>query len=309
MSEFEVYVFRETPGSPIQPIQPLGTILAPRKRPHDFELPKEKVNWSVERDLVAGKTGGRMISEILEQGKARARSPVNKTTQEWHRNKFFEKTLTTGAVSKAFQLTLPARFIKLYADKIRNYVVLQSVKDRKAYTVKLYIKHPDKRRRPELLQFVFDRGGWRDFVLFKGLIVGDRLRFTLVDMSKFEVVILHSGGQNSQIVRLSVQGPGIRSKDSASSAICQPATKSLGPQVHVDLTAECSMKKERESNSDLQFAEKVNSEGSDGEHSASDFSPRWTPMSLRDGIKESNVQGLSTSFNHTDFMTKAEMHK
>ena len=100
MSEFEVYVFRETPGSPIQ----TSSILTPRKRPHDFELPKEKVNWSVERDLVAGKTGGRVISEILEQGKARARSPVNKTMQEWHRNKFFEKTLTTGAVSKAFQL-------------------------------------------------------------------------------------------------------------------------------------------------------------------------------------------------------------
>ena len=47
---------------------------------------------------------GRLISEILEAGKARAAIRVNKGTVVWQGRNVFQKTLTAGAVSKAYQL-------------------------------------------------------------------------------------------------------------------------------------------------------------------------------------------------------------
>ena len=119
--------------------------------------------------------------------------------------------------------TLPTRFVQHYGHKIREYVVLQSVADRKIWTMKLCVRFPD--RRP---QFIFDGGDWKPFIVSNGLDVGDQLTFTLVAMSKFDVLILRRS-HNPE----AVQGPEISPKCFAFSP-----TKSLGPQ-HFDLTGQC----------------------------------------------------------------------
>ncbi|KAG0569389.1 hypothetical protein KC19_6G087100 [Ceratodon purpureus] len=232
ISEFEVYVFREI----TRPIQP-SLIGAPRKRPHNFELSKARVEKSVRRRSIVDvdRSEGRLISEILEAGKARAGIRVNKGTEDWQGKTSFQKTLTACAVSKAYQLTLPTGFMHQYADRIREHIVLQKI-----WTLKVNVHFPDGRP-----QFILDCGNWRAFVVSNHLVQGDRLTFTLEEMSKFEVVILRGGGENLNAVRRAVQQTVQSSKDSPFSPTY---TKSLAPQ-QADLTAQCSVKMERESTS------------------------------------------------------------
>lgn len=124
--------------------------------------------------------------------------------------------------------------MQLHCDKIRKHVVLQSVVDRKMWTVNLSAHIPRNN-----LQATICGAKWKAFVVANGLAEGDRLTFTLVAMSKFEVLILRSGGSEN-VVRPSVPS-------SAFSLASQLLTKAPEPQ-HVDLTGK-SMKMERASSS------------------------------------------------------------
>lgn len=136
-----------------------------------------------------------------------------------------------------------------HGDKIREHVVLQSVADSRIWTVKVFVNYPNKRP-----QFVFNGAKWKAFVVSNGLVEGDRLKFTLVAMSKFEVLILCRGG-SKKVLRPSVQGPVMQSKGSAFSKTSQLPEKSLEPQ-HRDVAG----KVKREPSAEV-FAEKGDREG------------------------------------------------
>ncbi|KAG0569390.1 hypothetical protein KC19_6G087400 [Ceratodon purpureus] len=179
---------------------------------------------------------GRLISEILEAGKARrAGIRVNKGTVVWQGRNVFQKTLTAGAVSKAYQLTLPTGFLHHYADRIREHIVLRSVTERKTWTLKVNVYFPDGRP-----QFILGGRAYKEFAVANGLVPGDRLTFTLEGMSKFEVLIVRRSVENLNAVPSAVQ------QTVQSSPLSSTYTKSLAQQ-QAHLAAQCSVKMERES--------------------------------------------------------------
>lgn len=102
MSEFDVYVFRET-RSPIQP----SSIQAPRKRSNDSELSEAKVNKSVgprSRNLAADRCAGGVIPKT-EEDKTTTGSEVKQTpVRNLQQTIFFETTLTPSATTTRCRL-------------------------------------------------------------------------------------------------------------------------------------------------------------------------------------------------------------
>ncbi|KAG0613177.1 hypothetical protein M758_6G082800 [Ceratodon purpureus] len=201
----------------------------------DVVLPARAETSVGRRSIVdVDRSEGRLISEILEAGKARAAIRVNKGTVVWQGRNVFQKTLTAGAVSKAYQLTLPTGFLHHYADRIREHIVLRSVTERKTWTLKVNVYFPDGRP-----QFILGGRAYKEFAVANGLVPGDRLTFTLEGMSKFEVLIVRSG-ENRNAVPSAVQ------QTVQSSPLSSTYTKSLAQQ-QAHLAAQCSVKMERES--------------------------------------------------------------
>jgi hypothetical protein len=131
---------------------------------------------------------------------------------------------------------LPARLWQQHGDKVQKFVILQPVVDRKMWTVELRIYFPKK-----LPQVVF-RGGWRLFVVGNGLGIGDRLKFTLTERSKFEVAILRCGGDPKVP---SVLRPKVMPMDSKCSR--RRAKNCVAPQ-YMDVMRDKGVTSERELN-------------------------------------------------------------
>ena len=170
---------------------------------------------------------------------------------------------------------LPSEFVRQHADKIGKRVVLQSVAAREFWTV--IAANAPCPRNPKLSRVTIYGAAWKAFVVSNSLVEGDQLIFTLVAVSKFEVLILHSGGSSNE-VRPAVQGPAImRSNGSAFSQTWQPETnsKSLG-QHHIDWTGQGGVNLESELSSAL-FVETEDDKDRDT-HSASDSSQSPSDM-------------------------------
>ena len=87
-----------------------------------------------------------------------------------------------------FPQALPTWFVEEHGDKFRKSVILRSGSSTKPWDVNLIIERKSLRSKPTVK---FD-GGWKAFVAFHGLLVGDLLVFSLMAMSEFEVYIFSS---------------------------------------------------------------------------------------------------------------------